>query len=81
MDGTDFDVWFSCQECVEVAGGLTFLAFRTDANASEAGEGTALVERKPDVAPLGLLNSLNELNDTTQRFSAPSQRVQCLLFT
>src|ERR1700681_4517026 len=31
--------------------------------------------------PSALLNSLNELNGTTQRFSVPSQRVQCLLFT
>ncbi|MGY4298821.1 hypothetical protein ACVWXN_006916 [Bradyrhizobium sp. i1.4.4] len=31
--------------------------------------------------PSGLLNSLNELNGTTQRFSAPSHLVQCLLFT
>src|SRR3954467_10177090 len=31
--------------------------------------------------PSPLLNSLNELNGTTQRFSAPSHRVQCLLFT
>src|SRR5215208_4948624 len=31
--------------------------------------------------PSTLLNSLNELNGTTQRFSTPSQRVQCLLFT
>src|ERR1700755_1613186 len=31
--------------------------------------------------PSGLLNSLNELNGTTQRFSTPIQRVQCLLFT
>src|ERR1700721_4392333 len=31
--------------------------------------------------PSALLNSLNELNGTTHRFSTPSQRVQCLLFT
>src|SRR3954469_22560490 len=31
--------------------------------------------------PSALLNSLNELKGTTQRFSTPSQRVQCLLFT
>src|ERR1700722_15135574 len=31
--------------------------------------------------PSALLNSLNELNGTTQRFSTPSHRVQCLLFT
>ncbi|MET4476734.1 hypothetical protein ABIB66_001250 [Bradyrhizobium sp. F1.13.3] len=31
--------------------------------------------------PSFLLNSLNELNGTTQRFSTPSHRVQCLLFT
>src|SRR6202043_1817668 len=31
--------------------------------------------------PSALLNSLNELNGTTQRFSAPSHLVQCLLFT
>src|SRR3984957_11357838 len=31
--------------------------------------------------PSALLNSLNELNGTTQRFSAPSHRVQYLLFT
>src|SRR6185436_21020420 len=31
--------------------------------------------------PSVLLNSLKELNGTTQRFSTPSQRVQCLLFT
>src|SRR5258705_5925946 len=31
--------------------------------------------------PSALLNSLKELSGTTQRFSAPSQRVQCLLFT
>src|SRR5580692_11327507 len=32
-------------------------------------------------APSALLNSLNELNGTTQRLSTPSQRVQCLLLT
>src|SRR6202035_3189868 len=31
--------------------------------------------------PSPLLNSLNELNGTTQRFSTPSHRVQCLDFT
>lgn len=31
--------------------------------------------------PSASLNSLNELNGTTQRCSGPSQRVQCLLFT
>src|SRR6202171_3195946 len=31
--------------------------------------------------PSALLNSLNELNGTTHRFSGPSHRVQCLLFT
>src|SRR5947208_1243964 len=31
--------------------------------------------------PSALLNSLKELNGTTQRFSTPSQRAQCLLFT
>src|SRR5436305_1415744 len=31
--------------------------------------------------PSDLLNSLNELNGTTQRCSGPSQRDQCLLFT
>src|SRR5258706_14196469 len=31
--------------------------------------------------PSALLNSLKELNGTTQRFSVPSHRVQCLLFT
>src|SRR4030081_412994 len=31
--------------------------------------------------PSALLNSLNELNGTTQRFSAPNHRVQCFLFT
>src|SRR5207302_4767373 len=31
--------------------------------------------------PWTLLNSLKELNGTTQRFSTPSQRFQCLLFT
>src|ERR1700732_3106061 len=29
--------------------------------------------------PSALLNSLNELNGTTQRFSTPSHLVQCLL--
>src|ERR1700729_2488700 len=31
--------------------------------------------------PSALLNSLKELNGTTQRFSAPSHRVQCWLLT
>jgi hypothetical protein len=31
--------------------------------------------------PSALLNSLKELNGTRQRFSTPSHRVQCLLFT
>src|ERR1700722_568837 len=31
--------------------------------------------------PSALLNSLKELNGTTQRFSGPSHLVQCLLFT
>src|SRR5215218_3751655 len=31
--------------------------------------------------PSALLNSLKELNGTTQRCSGPSHRVQCLLFT
>src|ERR1700744_280407 len=31
--------------------------------------------------PSALLNSLNEVNGTTQRFSTPTHLVQCLLFT
>src|SRR5258708_22044604 len=31
--------------------------------------------------PSALLTALNELHGTTQRFSAPSHRVQCLLLT
>src|SRR5450432_166926 len=31
--------------------------------------------------PSALLNSLNELNGTTQRFSVPNHLVQCLLLT
>src|SRR5271156_2155421 len=31
--------------------------------------------------PWALLNSLKELNGTMHRFSVPSHRVQCLLFT
>jgi hypothetical protein len=59
MDGADFDVRLSRQECVEVIGGLTFLDLSdggpVSPYAGEAGQRTALVERKPDVASLSLI--------------------------
>ena len=61
------------------------LALRTDVQLvqipAKQARGAAFVEGEPDVAAPALLNSLKELNGTTQRFSVPSQRVQCLLFT
>lgn len=41
-------------------------------DAGEAGERPAFVQREPDVAAFGLLNSLNELNGSTQRLSDPA---------
>jgi hypothetical protein len=88
VDGAHFGVRLRRQEGIDVVGGLALLDLPDRSpvgpvgpDAGEAGEGAGLVERKPDVAAFGLVNSLNELNGTTQRFSAPSHRVQCLLFT
>ena len=78
-------VWLRREKCVEVVVGLAFLDLphrrpvRPDAR--EAGEGAGLVEREPNVSPLGLV----ELAETVERhhaaLSGPSHRVQCLLFT
>ena len=85
MDGADFGVRFRREECVEVVGRLAFLDLPDGGpvgpDAGEAGEGTGLIERDQISPPSALLNSLKELNGTTQRLSVPSHRVQCLLFT
>src|SRR5882757_1438882 len=61
------------------------LTFRTDvqlvqmlAKQARGREASTANQMSP---PSALLNSLKELNGSTQRFSAPSHRVQCLLFT
>src|SRR5664279_34534 len=61
------------------------LTFRTDvqlvqmpAKQARGRESSSANQISP---PSSLLNSLKELNGTTQRFSTPSQRVQCLLLT
>src|SRR5712672_3311228 len=60
------------------------LTFRTDVQLVQmpAKQARGLVSSSANQMspPSPLLNSLNELNGTTQRFSTPSQRVQCLLF-
>jgi hypothetical protein len=69
----------------EVVGGLALLDLPdrrpVGPDAGEAGEGTGLVAREPDVAAFGLADSRKLLNGTTQRCAGPSHRVQCLLFT
>src|SRR3984957_19148254 len=62
------------------------LTFRTDVQfvqmpAKQAREGRVSSSANQMSPPSALLNSLKELNGTTQRCSAPSHRVQCLLFT
>ena len=60
------------------------LTFRTDVQLVDmpAKHASGLVSSSANQMspPLALLNSLNELNGTTQRCSGPSQRVQCLDF-
>jgi hypothetical protein len=84
VDSVDLGVRLGREEREDVIGGLAFLHFPdgrpVGPDAGEAGEGAALIEREPDVAASALLNSLKELNGTTQRFSAPSHLVQCLLY-
>src|ERR1700738_4594930 len=61
------------------------LTFRTDVQLvqmpakQESGRVSSIANQMSP--PSSLLNSLNELNGTTQRFSAPSHLVQCLLLT
>ena len=85
MDGADLSVRLGCEECVEVVGGLAFLDLPDRCpigpDAGKAGEGARVVSANQMSPPSVLLNSLNELNGTTQRCSGPSQRVQCLLVT
>jgi hypothetical protein len=85
MDSAHLSIRLRRQEGVEVVRGLAVFDLPdrrpVGPDAGEAGEGTRLVERKPNVAAFASLNSLKELNGTMQRFSGVSQRVQCLLFT
>src|ERR1700709_2100107 len=61
------------------------LTFRTDVHLvqipAKQARGRVSSSANQMSPPSALLNSLNELNGTTQRFSAPSHLVQCLLFT
>src|SRR6202044_2233162 len=59
------------------------LTFRTDVQLvqmpAKQARGRLSSSANQTSPPSVLLNSLNELNGTTQRCSGPSQRVQCLL--
>jgi hypothetical protein len=80
MDGADLGVRVRRLECVEVISRFAFLDFPDRRPVGpEAGEAA----RGPNQMspPSASLNSLNELNGTTHRFSTPSHLVQCLLFT
>src|SRR3979411_3152470 len=61
------------------------LTFRTDVQlvqmAAKQARGRLSSSANQMSPPSALLNSLNELNGTTQRCSGPNHRVQCLLFT
>src|SRR6202048_1267176 len=61
------------------------LTFRTDVQLvqmpAKQARGRSSSKANQMSPPSALLNSLKELNGTTQRLSAPSHRVQCLLFT
>src|ERR1700709_864231 len=61
------------------------LTFRTDVQLvqipAKQARGRASSSANQISPPSALLNSLNELNGTTQRFSGPSHRVQCFDFT
>src|SRR3984957_13540103 len=61
------------------------LTFRTDVQLvqmpAKQARGRSSSSANQISPPSALLNSLKELNGTTQRFSAPSHLVQCLLFT
>jgi hypothetical protein len=80
MDGADLRVRLRREEREDVVGGLAFLNLAdgrpVGPDAGEAGEG-ALSSSANQMSPLSaLLNSLKELNGTTQRFSAASHRVR-----
>src|SRR6202051_2222925 len=61
------------------------LTFRTDVQfvqmPAKQARGRVTSRANQMSPPSALLNSLKELNGTTQRFSGPSHLVQCLLFT
>jgi hypothetical protein len=65
VDGADLGVRLGREERENVVGGLGFLDFPDGRpigpDAGEADEGAALIERKPDIATLGLV----ELAETT----------------
>src|ERR1700761_3466431 len=60
------------------------LTFRTDVQLvqmpAKQTRGRVSSRAKQMAPPSALLNLLNELHGTTQRFSTPSHLVQCLLF-
>ena len=81
--GADLGVRLGRQEGEEVVGRLALLDLPhrgpVGPDAGEERERAGLVEREPDVAAFGLVELAEAVNGTTQRFSTPSQRVQCLL--
>jgi len=70
MDRADLGVRLRRQERVEVVGRLAFLDLPdrrpVGPDAGEAGEGTGLIEREPDIAALGLV----ELAERVERYDA-----------
>jgi hypothetical protein len=85
MDGADLGVRLRCQERENVIGGFAFLDLPdgrpAGPDAGEAGDGTGLIEREPDVAALCLVELAERVERHHTRLSTPSQRVPCLLFT
>jgi len=75
VDGADLVVGIRRQECVKVIGLLAFLHLPNrrpvGPNAGEAGEGTALIEREPDVATLGLVEFAEAVETATRSGSRP----------
>ena len=70
MDGGHLVAWLGREERVEVVGRLAFLDLLdgrlVGPDAGEAGEGTGLIEREPDIAAFGLV----ELAERVERHHA-----------
>ena len=85
VDGADLGVRLRREEREDVVGGLALLDLPTEVQLvqmpAKQARGRLSSKANQMSPPSALLNSLKELNGTTQRFSTPSHLVQCLLFT